>query len=189
MSTELFVATISLILSATAIIFTTIEMISGRKRLKAEVFHRLQESVFQVNSFFATNPTYRSYIYKKKEIPEGFNSDHPIYDELMATAELVLDLFDTVCYQRKLLPQEIQRPWEHHIKFTGDSSPIIQYFLFDSEENGWESYTQYLITLLGHAYKYELNPSKPTVKKTETSDRTELHPTPTSPSTVKSSKK
>ncbi len=146
---------LSFLFSAVAITFTGIEMYNGRRRVKAEIFHRLQEHVFNINSFFAQNSQLRPYVYEAKKLPPNFSPQHAQYSSLIATAELVLDLFDTVCYQRNYLPEGIRKPWERYIYHVCTTSHLIQYFLFDETQNAWQWYTQYLIELLGEGHRYK----------------------------------
>jgi hypothetical protein len=109
--------------------------------LKANIYGSTAIQMFTVDQVFINEPELRPYFYSNKDI---INND-PLYDKVVAVAELLLDFFDSILLQQQHFPQ-IWPPheWEAYIRDSFANSPVLCRYLKSVKH--W--YTDRLVKLM-----------------------------------------
>jgi len=111
------------------------------KSLKVSAYESVANQMVMVDEVFIRQPEFRPYFYSGKCI----NKDDADYDKVVAIAELILDVSDSVLIQSKQFPQVWpQRWWGEYIIDSFSNSPLLCEYL--STLQNW--YTKDLIALM-----------------------------------------
>lgn len=120
--------------------------------LKGNAYGSVASQMFAVDRVFINEPELRPYFYSGRDI----SNDDPLYDKVVAVAELLLDFFDSVLLQQKHFPQIWPRQWwEAYMMYSFANSPLLCGYL----ESVKDWYTEDLVHLMrkGEAQRQRAN--------------------------------
>jgi hypothetical protein len=114
--------------------------------LEGNIYGLVMNQTLAQDELFIKNPETRPYFYKAKDIQPG----DPLYDKVMATAEYLLDFFDSLEKQLKRYPNlwiHEKRTWEANTIDMFAWSPVLCRYLDAARE--WYSDDLYALKIAG----------------------------------------
>ncbi|HEV2706633.1 MAG TPA: hypothetical protein VGV59_11955 [Pyrinomonadaceae bacterium] len=119
--------------------------------IKSQTYQNIYELMISIDKFFIENPKMRSLIYGAPRDGEPPSGDVVAWDaevdgkSVYAVAEMVIDYFDNVYHQQKVMPSETFEPFSKFMRYTYSRSPILQEFLKNNCEWYPEDFREHLM--------------------------------------------
>lgn len=102
------------------------QLVSLRHSIEGGTYHHISQSMIDIDRWFAENPELRPYFYSKKSVDE---IDPILRERLYATAEMLVDFFYNVYFQRNQLPESASLPYSEWMCRLYQTSPLLQEFV------------------------------------------------------------
>lgn len=109
--------------------------------IKSQTYQNIYELMISIDKFFIENPKFREIVYGPPPGEEPRFGKQSLYSEVdgmsvASVAEMVIDYFDNVYHQRKVMPSETFEPFSKFMRHAYSESPVLQRFL----EDNWRWY-------------------------------------------------
>ena len=136
---------VSLTLVYTLITLITVYYISRQlreinKNSLSSSYHFIYDKMIDIDKFFISNPEFKKYFYSG-ESHESL--DDLSKNQLLSIAEMLVDFFDCVYYQKNVMREETFMAKAHYIGDIYKNSPIIREYLNQPNLDKWYS-TEFL---------------------------------------------
>jgi hypothetical protein len=102
------------------------QMRSVRLSVQGSTYQNICSTMIGIDKFFAENPRLRPYFYGGKTLAGVTPLER---EELNAVAEMVVDFFYDVFYQRDLMSQQTFQPYSSWMRKLYMNSPLIREFI------------------------------------------------------------
>jgi len=124
---------LSCVIAIIGFVFVIGQLRQVEKTIRKDALESLYGRVQEIHQVILNNPEMKPFFYDKKPMPE----DEATLSRLAICAEMVLDFYELITYQKEFMPAHLFNSWQVYIKDLYSNSFALQEHL---QKNGaWYS--------------------------------------------------
>ena len=112
-----------------SIVFLLLQIRYLIRSIRGSVYQNVYEAMMKISFFLVEHIELKPYFYDSMEV----NLKDALYPKIMAAAELCMDSYENVYYQRDVLPRVWYKEHTNFVRAIYKSSPALQRYLTKNE--------------------------------------------------------